>query len=381
MSLAWTKTIKRIFGALILFGLAPTVWADYAYNMTQGVSPVSERIYSLHMIIFWICTAIAVLVYGIMVYAIIRHRKSRGFKAAEFHESTTVEIIWTIIPFVILIAMAIPATTTLFVMEDTSNSDLTIKVTGYRWYWHYDYLDEDINFFSRITTPDDQVYNFIPKTEHYLLEVDNHVVVPVGKKIRFLITAKDVIHSWWVPAFGVKKDAIPGFIREIWTYIDPDKPGIYRGQCAELCGAKHGYMPIVVEAKPLADYEKWVQEQKDKQAAASQDDDKDWTYDELMVKGEKEYNSVCAMCHQASGKGLPPTFPSLVDSPMVRGADKRLDHIKNVLHGKNAMPPFGEQLSDLQIAAIVTYERNAWGHETKEIVQPKEVKEVRQQGS
>lgn len=381
MSLSWTRIIKIILSTALFFGLVEFAWADFTLNMTQGVSPVSQRIYGLHMIILWICTAIAVVVYGIMIYAIIRHRKSKGAKAAEFHESTTIEIIWTIIPFCILIAMAIPATSTLIYMEDTSESDLTIKVTGYRWYWHYDYIDEDINFFSRLTTPDDEVYNFIPKKTDYILQVDNPVVVPVGKKIRFLITSKDVIHAWWVPDFGVKKDAVPGFIREIWTYIDPDKPATYRGQCAELCGAKHGYMPIVVEAKPMAEYTKWVEEQKAKQAAASQDEDKEWGYDELMVKGEKEYNSICAMCHQASGKGLPPTFPSLVESDMVRNPDRRIDHIKNVIYGKNAMPAFGEQLSDLQIAAIVTYERNAWGHETKEIVQPKEVKELRQQGS
>ncbi|MGE4349798.1 MAG: cytochrome c oxidase subunit II [Candidatus Berkiella sp.] len=367
-------------GAVLSFGFSSSTWADYTLNMTKGVSPVSARIYDLHMIIFGICTIIAILVYSIMIYSIIRHRKSRGYKAAEFHESTTVEIIWTIIPFFILIAMAIPATSTLFDMEDVSDSDLTIKVTGYRWYWHYDYLDEDISFFSRLTTPDDQVYNLVPKGEHYLLEVDNNLVVPVGKKIRFLIGSKDVIHSWWVPAFGVKKDAIPGFIRQIWTQIDVDKPGIYRGQCAELCGAKHGYMPIVVEAKPYDEYVKWVEEQKQKQAAASADEDKEWSYDELMVKGEKEYNTVCAMCHQASGKGLPPTFPSLVDSPIVRTPDQRINHIKNVLYGKNAMPAFGEQLSDVQIAAIITYERNAWGHETKEMVQPQEVKEQRQKG-
>lgn len=381
MSLSWTKITKIFVSIALLLGVSSLTWADYTLNMRQGVSPVSSRIYDLHMIIFWICTVIAVVVYSIMIFAMIRHRKSRGHVAAEFHESTTIEIIWTIIPFAILIAMAIPATKTLIFMEDTSDSDLTIKVTGYRWYWHYDYLDEDINFFSRLTTPDDQVYNFMPKKEQYLLEVDNPVVVPTGTKIRFLITAKDVIHSWWMPDFGIKKDAVPGFIREIWTYIDPDKSGTYRGQCAELCGAKHGYMPIVVEAKPMNEYVKWVEDQKAKQAAASADEDKEWGFDDLMVKGEKEYNSVCAMCHQANGKGIPPTFPSLLDSDIVRQPDRRIDHIKNVLFGKNAMPAFGDQLSDLQIAAIITYERNAWGHDTGEIVQPQEIKEVRQQGS
>lgn len=379
MSLTWTKSLKMVFSIVLCLGISTAIHADYTLNMTPGVSPISQQIYNLHMIIFGICTVIAVLVFSVMVYSIFRHRKSRGYQASEFHENVWVEITWTIIPFIILIIIAFPATQTLFEMEDTGNSDLTIKVTGYRWYWHYDYLDEDINFFSRLTTPDDEVYNLVPKNPNYLLEVDNPVVVPVGKKIRFLITAKDVIHSWWVPAFGLKKDAVPGFIREIWTYIDPAKPDTYRGQCAELCGAKHGYMPIVVEARPYDEYLKWVEEQKALQNAATEDSDKEWTYDELMVKGEKEYNTICAMCHQASGKGLPPTFPSLVDSPMVRTPDRRIDHINNVLHGKNAMPAFADQLSDLQIAAIVTYERNAWGHETKEVVQPHEVKALRQQ--
>jgi cytochrome c oxidase subunit 2 len=212
---------------------------------------------------------IGVIVYGLMIYAIIRHRKAAGHKAAAFHESTTVEIVWTIIPFIILIVMAVPATKTLIEMNDTSNAEVTIKVTGHRWYWQYDYIDENINFFSYLSTPEDEINNLAPKNPHYLLEVDKPLVVPVGKKIRFLVTGKDVIHSWWVPALGVKKDAIPGFINEVWTRIDDDKPGIYRGQCAELCGTKHGYMPIVVEAKSLADYQAWILEQKKSQTTQS----------------------------------------------------------------------------------------------------------------
>lgn len=379
MSLSWTKKMAHYILFLIAVGLSAPAMADYTLNMRQGVSPISENVFSLHMTIFWICTVIAVLVYSIMVYALIKHRKSKAHKAATFHESTTIEIIWTVIPFFILVAMAIPASITLFDMEDTTKSEMTIKVTGYRWYWHYDYLDEDINFFSYLSTPDQQVNNFQPKSKDYLLEVDNEVVVPTGTKIRFLITAKDVIHSWWVPDFGMKKDAIPGFIREMWTYIDPDKPGKYRGQCAELCGAKHGYMPIVVHAVKPAEYEKWLGEQRKAKASAQADEGKEWTFDELMVKGEKEYNTVCAMCHQANGKGLPPTFPSLVDSPMVKGADRIEDHIKNVIYGKGAMPAWGEQKSDLEIAAVVTYERNAWGLESGDVVQPKDVKALRGQ--
>tara|TARA_R110002110_G_scaffold271566_3_gene486989 strand:+ start:14830 stop:15876 length:1047 start_codon:yes stop_codon:yes gene_type:complete len=348
--------------------------------MTKGVTPISANIFNLHMTIFWICTVIAVLVFSVMIYSLIRHRKSLGYKAATFHESTTVEIIWTVIPFFILIAMAIPASMTLFEMEDFSRSEMTIKVTGYRWYWHYDYIDEDINFFSYLSTPEKEVNNIQPKNPDYLLQVDKPVVIPVGTKVRFLITSKDVIHSWWVPSFGIKKDAIPGFIREVWTYVDEDKPGTYRGQCAELCGAKHGYMPIVVEAKPQAEYDKWLEAQAEEKANAQADEGKEWTFDELMVKGEKGYNMVCAMCHQASGKGLPPTFPSLVDSDIVKNPDKKNEHIKNVLFGKNAMPAFGEQKTDLEIAAIITYERNAWGLDSKDIVQPSDVKAMRDAG-
>jgi cytochrome c oxidase subunit 2 len=239
---------------------SPYVLADYTLNMTSGVTPVSREIYTLHMTIFWICVAIGAIVYSIMLYSIIRHRKSRGYHAASFHESTTVEIIWTIIPFIILIAMAVPATYTLNFMENVDEADLSIKITGYRWHWQYDYIDQDIGFMSYLSTPEDQFLNKAPKQQNYLLEVDRPLVVPIGKKIRFLVTASDVIHSWWVPQLGVKKDAIPGFINETWTKID--KPGTYRGQCAELCGARHGYMPIVVEAKSEADYLVWLNEQK-----------------------------------------------------------------------------------------------------------------------
>jgi cytochrome c oxidase subunit 2 len=228
------------------------------------------------MIILWVCVAIGVIVYGIMIYAILLHRKAAGHKAAAFHESTTVEIVWTIIPFIILLVMAVPATKTLIDMSDTSNAEVTIKITGHRWYWEYEYLDENIKFLSNTSTPEDEINNLAPKNKHYLLEVDNPLVIPVGKKVRFLVTGKDVIHAWWVPAFGVKKDAIPGFINEVWTLVDADKPGIYRGQCAELCGTKHGYMPIVVEAKTEADYLAWIQKQKNPTAPTASTEDEKW---------------------------------------------------------------------------------------------------------
>ncbi|MBS0288841.1 MAG: cytochrome c oxidase subunit II [Proteobacteria bacterium] len=270
MSVRLPRGIGLIFP---LFGFTLDAWADYTLNMTKGASPISSNIHQLHMTILWICVAIGILVYGVMIYAIIRHRKAAGHQAATFHESTTVEIIWTIIPFIILIAMAVPATKTLIEMTDTRNPEVTIKITGYRWFWHYDYIDENISFFSNISTPEDELNNLAPKNPHYLLQVDKPLVIPVGKKIRFLITAKDVIHSWWVPALGVKKDAIPGFYNEVWSMVDIDKPGTYRGQCAELCGAKHGYMPIVVEAKTLAEYQDWVSKQEKTTAQATDETD------------------------------------------------------------------------------------------------------------
>ncbi len=266
MSSRWQVIVGLIL-ALFAFYQTPA-FAEYGLNMPKGVSAISHAVHNLHMTIFWICVVIGVVVYGIMIYAIIRHRKAIGHKPASFHESTTVEIIWTIIPFIILVVMAVPATKTLILMYDTKDADVTIKVTGYRWHWHYDYLDEGISFFSYISTPDSEISNLSPKNPNYLLQVDKPLVLPVGKKVRFLVTGKDVIHSWWVPDFAIKKDAIPGFINEVWTRIEPEYTGrTFRGQCAELCGAKHGYMPIVVEAKSEKDYLAWVNEQKKTQAA------------------------------------------------------------------------------------------------------------------
>jgi cytochrome c oxidase subunit 2 len=259
-----------------LLGLALSMMAGAAMalppsNMPKGVTDMSHEIYDLHMLIYWVCVAIGVVVFGAMLYSIIKHRQSRGAKAAQFHESTTVEILWTIVPFAILVVMAIPSTKTLIAMEDTGDSDMTIKITGYQWKWHYDYLDEDIDFFSTLTTPRTQIYNQEDKGQHYLLEVDNELVLPVDKKIRFLLTSNDVIHGWWVPDLAVKRDAMPGFINQMWTKIN--EPGVYRGQCVELCGRDHGFMPIVVRAVEPAEFDKWVQDQKggkkNSQASAS----------------------------------------------------------------------------------------------------------------
>ncbi len=368
-------SLRKVWLSVGLLLMSPFAYADYALNMPKGVTPISHDIHDLHMIIFYICVGIGVVVFSIMGYALIRHRKSRGVTPATFHESTKLEIAWAIVPFLILIAMAIPATKVLVDMEDSSEAKVNIKIVGYQWRWQYEYLDEGISYFSNLLTPQDQIQNEAPKDKWYLLEVDKPLVVPTNTKIRFLITSNDVIHSWWVPDLGVKKDAVPGFINESWAKID--KPGIYRGQCTELCGVNHGYMPVVVEAKTPEDYKKWLAEQnagKEKAKAAAT---KTWTKADLMKTGKEGYNKYCAACHKADGTGMPPAFPGLKGSPMVLGPVKA--HIDMVLHGKQgtAMQAFGGQLSDSEIAAIVTYERNAWGNDTDDLVQPSDVKQQR----
>ncbi len=373
----------RVAGAAALLAAAATARADYALNMHQGVTPISHEVYHLHMLILYICCAIGVVVFGTMFYSIINHRKSKGAVAAQFHESTTVEIIWTIIPFVILISMAIPATKTLLAMEDTRNADVTIKVTGYQWKWGYDYLNDGvssgagphIHFLSTLSTPKEEIYNHRAKGENYLLEVDHPLVVPVGRKVRLEITAADVIHSWWVPDLGMKKDAIPGYVNQMWLQVD--KPGTYRGQCAELCGKDHGFMPIVVVAKNEADYERWVHDRKRALAGDAAAASKTWTRQALMAKGAKVYQANCAACHQANGGGLPGTFPALNGSKVVNGP--LAQHLQVVLKGRpgTAMQSFAGQLSDTEIAAVITYERNSWDNHTGDLVQPAMVKAAR----
>ena len=351
--------------------------ADWTLNMSPGVTGTSNEIFSLHMTILWICVVIGIVVFGVMFWSIFAHRKSPGRKSANFHENTLVEILWTIIPLVILVVMAIPATATLVDMYDTSEADVDIKVTGYQWRWKYDYIEDDFGYFSNITTSDDEIYNRTEKTENYLLEVDNPMVVPVGAKIRLLVTANDVIHSWWVPAFGVKKDAIPGFVNETWTRVD--EPGIYRGQCTELCGVKHGFMPVVVKAVPQDEYDAWVAEQKEAAQRERELTEKDWTLEELMARGEKAYASACAACHQADGSGAPPAFPALKGSKVVtEDMQAHMDIVVNGVSG-TAMQAFGGQLSEVDLAAVITYERNAWGNDTGEMVTPKEVFEYKNQ--
>ena len=376
MSSKAASTIVWGLAAALYSGLGMAAADPHQLNLPEPQSIIARQIYDQHTMLLWICLVIFIGVFGTMFYSVLKHRKSQGYKAANFHHSTTVEIIWTIIPFFILVGMAYPATKTIIAMKDTSSADITIKTTGYQWKWGYDYIHgegEGISFFSSLATPHAQINNAAAKNENYLLEVDNPLVVPVGKKIRFLVTANDVLHAWWAPELGIKKDAIPGYINDMWARID--EPGVYRGQCAELCGKDHGYMPIVVNAVSQEDFDKWVVAQKQKSAAEAARSDKVWTKDELMAKGKQVY-AQCGACHGPNGEGVGP-FPSLAGGKIATGPVK--DHLNIVIKGKpgTAMQAFGPQLSDADIAAVVTYERNAFGNNKGDLVQPAQVKAAR----
>ena len=350
--------------------------AEYAYNLQPPASSVAHDVFQLHNLIMLVCLGIFVVVFGTMFYSLLKHRKSLGHQAANFHENTTVEIIWTVIPFVILMGMAYPAAKVVIAMKDTSNPDMTIKITGYQWKWGYDYLNDGISFYSSLATPREQIEGTASKDEHYLLEVSEPMVVPIGKRVRLLITANDVIHSWWVPAFGVKQDGIPGFIRDSW--FKADKIGTYRGQCAELCGKDHGFMPIVVNVVSEEDYKAWVAKKKGAASAAAADNGKAFDVAELVARGEKVFAANCAACHQANGMGLPGTFPALNGSKVATGP--LAGHLQIVLNGGRpgtAMAAFGKQLSDADIAAVVTYERNAWNNKMGDAAQPADVAAAR----
>jgi cytochrome c oxidase subunit 2 len=379
------KTIQLIAGLGLAVGAAAQAetgsgtgvgWG--ALNLPTGVTPSSHDIHDLHMLILWICVGIGVIVYGILAYSLIHHRKSKGVVPATFHENHKLEIVWTIIPFLILLGMAIPATKVMMKVYDTSASDMTIKVTGYQWKWRYTYLEEGIDFFSSLDAKSNEARQLGSKIDptsvpHYLLNVDKPLVIPANKKIRILLTAADVLHAWWVPEFGWKKDAIPGFVTDGWIKVD--KPGIYRGQCAELCGRDHGFMPIVVIVKPEEEYKQWVAEQKGTQAAAKVDPSKHLTADELNAKGKDVYGNYCAACHQAEGVGVSGVFPAIKGSAVALGP---LDaHAKLVLHGKAAMPAFSDQLNDVEIAAVVTYQRNGFGNNKGDSIQPAEIQALK----
>ena len=371
-----SKQIRSITAALagcLALGASGGAYALEWYFQSPA-SQMARDIDILHQYVMWLIIVIFVGVFGFMFYSCYAHRKSKGHQAAQFHENTTVEILWTVIPAIILVAIAWPVTKTVIAQKDTSAADITLKVTGYQWKWGYDYINgegEGISFVSMLKTPRDQIENRKPKDEHYLLEVDNEVTVPVGKKVRVVLTAADVVHAWWVPAFGAKQDAIPGFLRDIW--FKADKLGTFRGQCVELCGKEHGFMPIVVNVVSAEDYTKWVGEKKKAMAASADDPSKTWSVPDLIARGEKVYAANCVACHAAAGQGTPAMkAPALAGSKFVGGAES--GPIDTVLNGRpnTAMLPFGKQLNDTEIAAVITYARNSWGNKASD-VQPAEV--------
>jgi cytochrome c oxidase subunit 2 len=372
-----SQSVRRIFLLACALAAAAASGAARAveWNLQPAASAMSAEIHTLHEYVMILVTVIFIGVFGFMFYACWAHRKSRGHPAAQFHENTTVELIWTVIPAVILVLFAWPVTKVVIAQKDTSAPDVTIKATGIQWKWDYEYIKgegEGIHFLSTLATPRDQIEGRAPKGEHYLLEVDNEVVVPVNKKVRVLTTAADVVHAWWIPALGAKQDAIPGFIRDIW--FRADKTGVYRGQCVELCGKEHAFMPIVVRVVSQEDYSKWVGEKKKALAAAADDPNKTWTLPDLVARGEKVYAANCVACHQAQGQGTPALkAPALAGNKFVMGAHN--GPVDTVLNGRpgTAMQSFAKQLNDTEIAAVITYARNSFGNKANE-VQPAEVK-------
>ncbi|MFW2422368.1 MAG: cytochrome c oxidase subunit II [Porticoccaceae bacterium] len=371
------KRAKALFaGALTaLTGVSTASQADEVstrqLNMTQGITEVSQAAYDIHMLMMWVCVVIGAAVFGFMIYVMFAHRKSRGVKAANFHEHIGVELAWTIVPALILIVIAFPATNALLKVYDASDAEMDIKITGYQWKWQYEYLGEDVRFMSSLRTSQDEIYGREEKGEHYLREVDNPLVIPADTKVRFLLTGNDVIHSWWVPDLGVKKDALPGIFTEAWAKTS--EVGVYVGECAELCGKDHAFMPIVVEVKPKEEFNTWLAEQKATAAEYASTIGKDWSMDELMERGEKVYTTNCAGCHGIDGLGIPGVFPSMVGTEVTMGPiEKHIDVIVNGVNG-TAMQAFAAQLSEVDIAAVVTYERNAWGNDLGDMAQPIDV--------
>jgi len=369
------RLTSLLVGAIALFTATIASAQPSQLNLTRGATDISRQVYDLHMLVFYICVAIGVVVFSVMFISIVLHRKSRGVKPAKFHDNVKVEIAWTVIPFLILIGMAVPATITLIKMDDTTESDLSVLITGSQWRWHYSYLDYDVEYLSNLATPREQIYGRLPQTENYLLEVDRPLVIPTGKKVRFLITSDDVIHSWWVPEFAVKKDANPGYINEAWTRVD--EPGIFRGQCAELCGRDHGFMPIVVIAKEPADFEAWIRSEEQRLADRRAEEERllsmEMDKDELMRIGQQVHLSQCAACHQPNGQGIPGVFPAVAGSDVA--LNDRARHIEVIVNGVagSAMQSFRNNLSMSEIAAVVTYQRNAWGNDTGDVVQAADI--------
>jgi cytochrome c oxidase subunit II len=366
--------VRRLSAVLV----SNTLWvsaqghAAIVADLREGATDMSRRIQALHHMSLTVCVVVGVVVFGAMSYSIFAHRRSKRREPAHFHENARLEVIWTLIPTMILVGMAIPATTTLMAIEDNSDADLTVLITASQWKWHYQYVDAGFGYYSNLATPRQQIDNLEAKGEHYLLEVDHPLVLPTDKKVRFLTTARDVIHSWWVPDFAVKQDAIPGFINEAWTRID--KPGVYRGQCAELCGKDHAFMPIVVEVRPEAEFDRWIADQRQALALASEEAvaarNRQWAMAELLPRGEQVFLKHCATCHQSTGLGQAGKYPALAGSPIVTG--RLPDHLNRVMNGKadTEMQAWAPQLSDVDLAAVITYERNSWGNDTGDVVQP-----------
>ena len=356
-----TTTINKNLATLFLAVLSSksfAAWDDI--NMTKGVTAISQEVFSLHMLIFWICVVIGIVVFGVMFYSMFAFTKKKNPNPSTFHENSKLELAWTIVPFLILVLMAVPASNTLTKIYDDTEGDINIQVIGYQWKWEYRYLEDNIGFFSNLTTDLDEIYNNTPKGEHYLEEVDEPVMIPVGKKIRFLITANDVIHSWWMPDFAIKQDAIPGFINTAWTIVD--KPGTYRGKCTELCGKNHGFMPIVVKVVPQDEYDKWVAAKKEEALKMAELTEKTWSAEELVQRGEGIYQKNCVACHQLNGAGIPGIFPALVGSEIVLNNKTR--HLEILMEGVQgaAMASYANQLSEVDMAAVITYTRRSWGN-------------------
>ena len=353
---------KSAFSALLILSLYPSrAFSDWdALNMTEGVTQVSRDVFELHMLIFYICVAIGAVVFSVMFYSLFRYTKKRNPNPSTFHESTKLELAWTVVPFLILIAMAVPASKTLTEIYDDEEGEINIQVVGYQWKWEYKYLEDDINFFSNLSTDQDEIYNLVPKGENYLLEVDEPLIIPVDTRVRFLITANDVIHSWWVPDFAIKQDAIPGFINTAWTRAE--ETGIYRGNCTELCGKNHGFMPVVVKVVEKNEYNDWVLAKKEEAIKLAELTEKEWSLAELTERGEGVYQKNCVACHQMNGEGLPPIFPALAGSDIVMFDKNR--NVEILMEGVQgaAMQSFANQLSEVDMAAVITYTRQAWGN-------------------
>ena len=353
---------KSAYSALLMLLLYPSeALSDWdALNMREGVTQVSRDVFELHMLIFYICVAIGAVVFSVMFYSLFRYTKKRNPNPSTFHESTKLEVAWTVVPFLILIAMAVPASKTLTEIYDDEEGEINIQVVGYQWKWEYKYLEDDINFFSNLSTDQDEIYNLVPKGENYLLEVDEPLIIPVDTRVRFLITANDVIHSWWVPDFAIKQDAIPGFINTAWTRAE--ETGIYRGNCTELCGKNHGFMPVVVKVVEKDEYNDWVLEKKEEAIKLAELTEKEWSLAELTDRGEGVYQKNCVACHQMNGEGLPPIFPALAGSDIVTfDKDRNVEILMEGVQGA-AMQSFANQLSEVDMAAVITYTRQAWGN-------------------